>query len=181
MVIVAGPDAAQVVTALGAVATICLVVALASRRPEPIAAGLALLGAAYALILVIDKPDLDGSSAIVGATLLASRGARSPLGRDPSGSYRGGGRRRPARRIRCLAGAVALGLGAAMLALADLLRTDGIAIEVVGVAAAAGAVGLLVAAASEARRNRETVEKRPRLARSALGRRLHGRSRERAG
>ena len=36
-----------------------------------------------------------------------------------------------------------------MLAVVDLLRTGGIAIEVVGVAAALGAVGLLVLAARE--------------------------------
>ncbi len=155
MVIVAGPDAAQVVTALGAVATICLVVALTSRRPEPIAAGLALLGAAYALILVIDKPDLDGSSAIVGATLLAvGELAHLSVETRPAATEEAGAAARRVAFVALLA-LIALGLGAAMLALADLLRTDGIAIEVVGVAAAAGAVGLLVAAASEARRNRE--------------------------
>ncbi|MEO5632389.1 hypothetical protein [Gaiella sp.] len=43
-----------------------------------------------------------------------------------------------------------LGVGSAMLALVDLLRTGGIAIEAVGVAAAAGVIGLLVLAAREA-------------------------------
>jgi hypothetical protein len=46
---------------------------------------------------------------------------------------------------------LALALGGAVLAVVDLLRTGGIAVEVVGVAAAAGAVGLLVLAAREAR------------------------------
>ena len=45
----------------------------------------------------------------------------------------------------------AMALGGALLAIADLLRTGGIAIEVVGVAAAVGAVGLLVVAARETR------------------------------
>jgi hypothetical protein len=46
---------------------------------------------------------------------------------------------------------LALSIGAAILALVDLLRTGGIAIEVFGVAAAAAAIGLLVVAAHDAR------------------------------
>jgi hypothetical protein len=46
---------------------------------------------------------------------------------------------------------LALAIGAAILALVDVLRTGGIAIEAVGVAAAAAAIGLLVVAARDAR------------------------------
>ena len=44
-----------------------------------------------------------------------------------------------------------LAVGGAVLAVVDLLRTGGLAIEFVGVAAAAAAVGLLVLAARDAR------------------------------
>ena len=46
----------------------------------------------------------------------------------------------------------ALGIGGAMLALVDLFRTGGLAVEFVGAAAAAGVVGLLVLVAREAPR-----------------------------
>lgn len=113
---------------------------------------LALLGAAYALILVVDEPPLDGRSAIVGATLLAvgelahlSVEARSAVTEEAGAT---------ARRIASVAvlALLALALGGAVLAVVDLLRAGGIVIEVVGVAAAAGAVGLLVLAARDARR-----------------------------
>ena len=44
-----------------------------------------------------------------------------------------------------------MALGGVVLAIADLLRTGGIAIEVAGVAAALAAVGLLVLATRETR------------------------------
>ena len=103
------------------------------------------------MILVVDAPPLDGRSAIVGATLLAigelahlSVEARLSVTEEVGAT---------ARRIASVAvlALVALGLGGAVLAVVDILRTGGIAIEVVGVAAAAGAVGLLVLAAREAR------------------------------
>jgi len=151
----AGPESSQPAAGLGAVAIFLLVTTLVVGQPQPIAGSLALLGAAYALILVIDEPPLDGRSAIVGALLLAigelahlSIEAR-PGVTDDAGSA--------ARRFAFVAllTLVALALGGAMLALVDLLRTGGLAIEVVGVAAAAGAVGLLVLGAREAPRGVE--------------------------
>ena len=56
---------------LGAVAIATLVATLAIGRPEPIVLTLVLLGSAYAVILALDDPPLDGRSAIVGAALLA--------------------------------------------------------------------------------------------------------------
>ena len=50
---------------------------------------------------------------------------------------------------------LALGLGGALVALVDLLHTGGLVIEVVGAAAAVGAVGLLVLAAHEAKAGEE--------------------------
>lgn len=114
-------------------------------------AGLVLLGGAYVVILVIDDPPLDSRSAVVGATLLAigelahlSAGARSAVTVE-AGTM--------ARRVGFIAvlATIALGLGATLLAIVDLLRTGGLVVEVVGVAAAAGAIGLLVLAARTAR------------------------------
>jgi len=128
-----------------------LTATLAVRRPEGVALALLLLGAAYAVTLVVDDPPLDTRAAIVGAALLAtgelahlSLGARTAVTQE-AGAV--------AHRVAWIA-VLALGamaLGGAVLAIADLLRTGGIAIEVVGVAAAVGAVGLLVVAARETR------------------------------
>ena len=141
------------VAGLGALATAGLAVTLAVGRPEGIAAGLLLLGAAYAVILVVDGPPLDARSAIVGAGMLATGelgylclDARSAV-TDEAGAA--------AHRVAWVALLVllTLALGGAVLAVVDLLRAGGIAIEVVGVAAAIAAVGLLVAAAREARQD----------------------------
>lgn len=151
LAVVAGPDASWGVAALCVTAVVGLVATLALGRPEPVVGVLALLGAAYAVILVIDDPPLDGRSAIVGAALLAigelaylSIGARTAVTEEAGAT---------ARRIGSVAALalLALALGWAILAVVDLLRTGGLAIEVVGVAAAATAVGLLAAAARSAR------------------------------
>jgi len=147
----ASESAAQPVAGLGAAAAAVLTATLAVRRPEGVALALLLLGAAYAVTLVVDDPPLDTRAAIVGAALLAtgelahlSLGARTAVTQE-AGAV--------AHRVAWIA-VLALGamaLGGAVLAIADLLRTGGIAIEVVGVAAAVGAVGLLVVAARETR------------------------------
>ena len=136
--------------ALGAVATTCLVATLTIGRAEPIVGALALLGAAYALILVIDEPVLDGRSAIVGAALLAI-GELAYLSVEvrPAVTEEAGAATRRVAFVAMLT-LFALGLGGAMLAVVDLLRTGGSAIEAVGAAAAAGVVALLVLAAREA-------------------------------
>ncbi len=131
-------------------ATFLLVTTLVVGQPQPIAGSIALLGAAYALVLVIDAPPLDDRAAVVGGLLLAlgelgylSVEARSGVGEEP-GSATG----RVAFVAILTLGAVAV--GGAMLALVDLLRTGGLAIEAIGVVAAAGAVGLLVLGARDA-------------------------------
>ena len=57
-----------------------------------------------------------------------------------------------ARRVGWIAvlAMIALGLGAGIIAVVDVLRTGGLAVEVVGAAAAVGIVALLVLAAREA-------------------------------
>lgn len=148
--LVASADAAATVVALGGVAIACLVATLAVGRADSIVGALALLGAAYAVILVIDDPVLDGRSAIIGAALLAigELGYLSVEVRPAVTEEAGAATRRVA--FVAMMTLFALGVGSAMLALVDLLRTGGIAIEAIGFAAAAGAVGLLALAAREA-------------------------------
>ena len=95
--------------------------AVALGRPEPLVAALVLLGAAYAVILEIDEPPLDGRSAIVGALLLAvgelgylSLGARTAV-TDEAGTL--------ARRIAWVMTVVLLALaaGATVLIVVDLV------------------------------------------------------------
>lgn len=136
---------------MGAAATIGLVATLVIGRPEPIVGVLALLGAAYALILVIDEPPLDGRSAIVGAGLLTiGELAHLSVEARPAVTAEAGAAAQRLASVAVLA-LFALGLGGAVLAVVDVVRTGGIAVEVVGVAAAAAAVGLLVEAARTAR------------------------------
>ena len=149
---IAGPDAAWPVEGIGAVAVAGLAVTLVAGKAAPVAGALVLLGAGYALILLVDDPPLDSRAAIVGGALLAigelgylSLEARTVV-TEKAGAV--------ARRVGSVAilALLALSLGGALVALVDLLRTGGLAIEVVGAAAAVGAVGLLARAAHEARR-----------------------------
>lgn len=147
----AGPDAAAAVADIAATATAAVIVAVVLGRPEPLVAALVLLGGAYAVILVVDDPPLDGRSAIVGGLLLAigelgylSLGARTAV-TDEAGTL--------PRRIAWVMTLALLGLaaGATVLVVVDAFRTGGIVVEALGVAAAAMAVGLLVLAARGAR------------------------------
>ena len=151
LALVAGPNAVWPVGGIGAVAVVGLAVTLAVGFAGPVAGALVLLGGGYAVILVVDDPPLDTRAAIVGAALLAigelaylSVEARTAVTEEPGAVP---------RRVGSVAVLVllALSLGAALVALADLLRTGGLVIEVAGAAAAFGAVGLLVRAAREAR------------------------------
>lgn len=132
-----------------------LAVTLAVGKAAPVAGVLVLLGAAYTVILAVDDPPLDARAAIVGAALLAigeltylSVEARSAVNEE-AGAV--------ARRVGTVAVVVllALSFGGLLIALVDLFRTGGLAIEVVGAAAAVGAVGLLARAAREARAGNE--------------------------
>jgi hypothetical protein len=149
LALVAGPDTAWPVAGIGAVAAVGLAVTLALGKTEPLPGVLVLLGVAYTVILALDDPPLDARAAIVGATLLVigelaylSVEARSGV-TEEAGPV--------TRRVGSVAvlALLALGLGGALVALVDLFRTSGLVIEVVGAAAAVGAVGLLVLAAHE--------------------------------
>ncbi|MSO95092.1 MAG: hypothetical protein EXQ81_04770 [Thermoleophilia bacterium] len=143
---------------IGAVAAVCLVATLLVRRPEPIVGVLALLGATYALILVIDSPPLDGRSVIVGAALLTiGELAYLSVEAHLAVTEEAGATARRVASVAVLA-LLALALGATTLAVVGVLHAGGIATEVVGVAAAAAAVGLLVLAARDARPSKQLDE-----------------------
>ena len=146
-----GTDASSAVAVLSVLAVVSTGSAVVLGRPEPLVGALALLGAAYAVILAIDEPPLDGRSAIVGALLLAvgelgylSLDARTAV-TDEAGTL--------ARRIAWVMTLVllVLAVGATVLVVVDLFRIGGLVVEGVGVGAAATAVGLLVLAARGAR------------------------------
>jgi hypothetical protein len=140
-----------VVAPLGALALLAVGTAVVLGKHEPLVTALVLLGTAYAAILAIDEPPLDGRSAIVGAIMLAigelgylSLGARSAVIEDVGDV---------ARRIAAITimTLVALGIGATVLVVVDVFRAGGIVIDAAGVVAAAAAIGLLVLAARGAR------------------------------
>lgn len=135
---VAEEDAAVPVLVLGASGTALTVGALL----QPVLLGLALaaLAGAYAALLAIDEPSLDMRAAGVAAALLVvgelvgwSRELASTTRDEPGGAWR-----RPAW-------IAAVGIGAlllvwALLALVDLARVEGLAVEAVGGASALAAV-----------------------------------------
>jgi hypothetical protein len=148
---VAGPDARRAVSYVGALAVLGLVASVASGRFEGVVAVLAVLGGCYAVILVIDDPPLDGHAAVVGAGLLAiGELAHLSLASRTAVTDEAGGDARRVARIAVLALA-AMAVGGVVLALVDLVRAGGIAVELVGAGAAIAAVGLLTLAARDAR------------------------------
>ena len=115
-------------------------------RPEPLVAALVLLGAAYAVILVVDEPPLDGRVRDRRRAPARGRRARLPLARRAHGRDGRGGHAGAADRVGHDRGAPGARSRATVLIVVDLVRTGGLVVEVVGVAAAATAVGLLVLA-----------------------------------
>ena len=122
---------------------------VATARFDAVAVGLACLGGAYAAVLAIADPQLDLSAALVAAALLTigelahlSIDARTAVDTE-SVTWR-----RTAWVAVLALGTLALGAG--LLVVSDLLRTGGIAVDVLGAVAALAALGLLVAAARDA-------------------------------
>jgi hypothetical protein len=138
LAVVAGDDAAGPVVVLGAAGTALTAGAL--LRPVLLGLALASLVGAYAALLAIDEPPLDMRAAGVAAALLLV-GELVGWFRELSSTTRdepGGAWRRPAW-------IAAVGVGAlllvwALLALVDLARVEGLAVEAVGAACALAAV-----------------------------------------
>ena len=117
--------------------------------PAALPGALVLPVAAYATILAVDEPALDGRSAALAALLVVVAGLvdwsvelRTTSVDEPGGRW---------RRLLWIAlwALAALGLGGMLLALVDLARAEGLAIEALGVLAALTAIGLLGRAARQ--------------------------------
>src|SRR5262249_26309418 len=147
-VLLSDGDRARLFLLLGVAGVVALVAGTLVGHFAPVAAAIGLLGGAYTLHLVLDRPSLDPRSALFGAGLLlaAELGHWSlELRREVS--------REPGRAARRLAAELALCVGgllvaALVLAAADLGRVGGTAIEIAGVAAAVALVWLAVRALS---------------------------------
>lgn len=145
----AGDDARPVVVTLGGVGVVLTAVSLVWAAA--LGPGLAALAGAYAVLLAIDEPPLDGRAAAVAALLLVV-GELVGWARELGGATRdepGGAWRRPIWIAGAAAGALALGWG--MIALVDRLRADGLAVEAAGALAALAVLLLVRHAASRPR------------------------------
>jgi hypothetical protein len=120
-----------------------LVVALVLGWARLVPLALGLLGGVYALYLAVDDPPLDVSVPVFAAGVLvtAELAYWSLEEREKVPVERGEALRRAA--IVAVEGLVALILGGGLLALADVARTRGLAIDLFGAAAAAAALLLL--------------------------------------
>jgi hypothetical protein len=126
------------------VALLALLAALVLARPALVPASLVLLGALYGGQLAYDDTLLDGAVAGFAAGLLLtaelaywSIEEREDLKADPGAGF---------RRLAVLAlhGIGALVVAAMLLAVVDVVRARGLAIDLVGAAAAAAALGAVV-------------------------------------
>ena len=131
----------------GAVALTVLAAGLALRLPVTVPVAIAILGAEYVAILGFEADALDTRAPLVAGALLAvaelaywSLELRGPVV-DEAGTY--------LRRIALLATLVVsfVGVGVIMLALVEVVEAGGIAVDILGAAAAFGALGLVALAA----------------------------------
>jgi hypothetical protein len=129
------------------VALTVLAAGLALRLPVTVPAAIAILGAEYVAILGFEADALDTRAPLVAGALLAvaelaywSLELRGPVV-DEAGTY--------LRRIALLATLVVsvVGVGAIMLALVEVVDAGGVAVDILGSAAAIGAFALLALAA----------------------------------
>ena len=138
---------ARAIVVATAVAAAALVLGLALKVAVTIPAAIVLLGAAYVAILVFEADPLDVRAAVVAAALLAvaelaywSLELRGPVADEP-----GTGLRRLAFLATLLLGTT--GLGVVVLVLVQVVSAGGPAVDLVGAAAAIGALALLALAA----------------------------------
>ena len=131
----------------GAVALTVLAAGLALRLPVTVPVAIAILGAEYVAILGFEADALDTRAPLVAGALLAvaelaywSLELRGPVV-DEAGTY--------LRRIALLSTLVVsvIGVGVMMLALVEVVDAGGVAVDILGAAAAIGALALLALAA----------------------------------
>ena len=133
-----------VIGLLGALGT-----GLALWRPVVLGAALAASAGAYAVLLAVDDPPLDGRAAGVAAALLVT-GELVGWARELAATTRdepGNAWRRPV--WIAAAGIGAVGLVTVLLAIVDLARVEGLAIEAIGALAALTALLLVRRSATE--------------------------------
>jgi hypothetical protein len=123
---------------------------LVLRLPVTVPVAIAVLGAEYVAILGFEADALDTRAPLVAGALLAvaelaywSLELRGPVV-DEAGTY--------LRRIALIATLVVsvVGIGAIMLTLVEVVAAGGIAVDILGAAAAFGALALLAFAARRA-------------------------------
>jgi hypothetical protein len=141
------PYLVQANVAASVVAITVLAAGVAFRLPVTIPVAITLLGAEYVAILGFEAEALDTQAPLVAGALLAiaelgywSLELRSAVV-DEAGTY--------LRRIALLATLVVgvVGIGAVMLTLVEVVAAGGIAVDILGAAAAFGALALLALAA----------------------------------
>jgi hypothetical protein len=120
-----------------------LVTAVSLVRPTVLGIALCVSAGAYALLLALDDPPLDARAAVVAVVLLVV-GELVGWARELGGTTvdePGGAWRRPI--WIATVSLVALALAWGLLALVDLARVEGLAVEVVGALAAVAALLLI--------------------------------------
>jgi hypothetical protein len=135
------------VAAVGVPACLFFVVALAARSSGLLPWALALAGAEYAVYLVIQKGTIDASAPVYAAGLLvAAELAYWSLERPVPSHEALVPRRISLVLAACLA---AGGVGGVILTMAELSISGGLVLEILGVAAAVGALALVATLARE--------------------------------
>ncbi len=147
LTLAASDDAFVPVLALGALGALGIVVA--TVRSAALGPALGASASAYAILLVVDDPPLDGRAVGVAAALVLvgelvgwSRELASPTMDEPGNAW---------RRPVWIAGAAggALLVAAVLLAVVDLARLDGLVVEVFGALAALSLMVLVVVTARD--------------------------------
>jgi hypothetical protein len=140
----AGDDALAAGVRVVALAVLALLAGIVLGWSPLVPVSLLLLGSAYATHLALDDPGLDGTAPLVAAGLLvtAELAYWSLEEREEIRSERGESLRHlGVVALLALGGLVA---GSVLLAVADLARTEGLAIDLLGAGAAAGALLVVV-------------------------------------
>jgi hypothetical protein len=140
----AGDLATAIGARIAAGALLCLVAALVLGLPRLVPLSLVLVGAAYAVYLLVDDAPLDPAAPVFTAAILVSAELaywsleeRERVRTDPGEAL---------RRVALLAAfaTLALVLSGALLALADSAGAQGLAIDLLGAGAAAAALLTIV-------------------------------------
>jgi hypothetical protein len=139
---VAADRAAPLVAALGGLGVALVVLGASLRIPEALPAGIALVGAEYALFLALGDDTVRLGVPLVAAALIVAAelgysALEPPLVPAPPGIRL----RRAARSLALVAGGVAVSALVLFAAVADV--GDSAGLRLIGLAAAVAAVGLL--------------------------------------